>query len=56
MLDYLYFHQDHSSKHDKTFGNKRFGDLSGIEIPDVLMNLISCNNFSNGQYSTDILT
>ena len=55
-IDYLSFHQDKLSKHDKTFSNTRFDNLSGIGIPDVLTNLMLCHGFFKEQQYTVILT
>ena len=55
-IDYLSFHQDKLSKHDKTFSNTRFDNLSGIEIINIFVNLMSYNILSKEQQSTVILT
>ena len=44
-LDYMVLPQENWSKHDNTFKNTKFNELSGSGIPDILMNIMSCNGF-----------
>ena len=44
-LDYLCLHQENPSKQDKMFNKIRFNYFSGIGIPDVLMNIMTCQGF-----------
>ena len=44
-LDYLGLIKEKLSKHDNTFKNTRFKDLYGLGIPEILMNIMSCNLF-----------
>ena len=55
-LDYMYLIQDKLSKHDKNFVKKYFNYFSGIGVPEILMNLVSCHGFEKNQQSTVILT
>ena len=49
-IDYLSLLQVKLSKHDKNFENTKFNNLSGLVIPEILMNIMSCCVFINLQY------
>ena len=55
-LDYLGIFQYKWSKHNNKFENTKSEDLSGLGIPDTLMNIMSCHGFSKSSISTVILT
>ena len=55
-IDYMYFHQDKVLKHDMNLRNTIFDYFSGIRIPNVLKNLLSCCGISMEQHFTVILT
>ena len=46
---YLYFPQNKIHVANKVFENKTYNDISGIGIPELLMNIISCHGSTNGQ-------
>ena len=52
---YLGLIQEKLSKHDNNFKNNNFKDLSGLVIPDIFMNVISCHLFVKSSISTLIL-
>ena len=45
-LKYLFIQHDKLSSNDRSFHDSTFEYLSGIGIPEVLMNIISCHCFS----------
>ena len=49
-------HQDKLSKHDNNFEKTKFKNLSGLGIPAILMNIMSCHGFYKSSISTVILT
>ena len=53
--DYLCCKQAKLHVANKGFENKTFNDILGIGIPELLMNIISCNRFVNNIKSTVIL-
>ena len=55
-LDYLCLYQEKLSMQDKIFKNEILYYLSGIEIPDILMNIMKFQCFSGGQQSTAIIS
>ena len=55
-LDYLSLLQDNLSRLNNRFEKTKFKDLSGLVIPDTLMNIMSCCGFSESPISTVILT
>ena len=42
-IDYLGIVQDKLSKHDNSFENTKFKIFSGLIIPEILMNIMSCH-------------
>ena len=48
-LYYLCFLRDKSSKHDKSFEKQGLIIFSGMGIPDILMDLVSCHGFAKNQ-------
>ena len=44
-LDYLGLRQEMLSKHEDNFKNNKFNNLSGLRIPEILMNSMSCHGF-----------
>ena len=56
FLDYLGLLQEKLSKHDNNFENNKFNNLSGLEIPEILMNIIPCYVFAKSSIYTVILT
>ena len=48
--------QENLSKHDNNFKNTKFNNLSALQIPEILMNIMSCNGFVKSSISTIILT
>ena len=52
---YLCLYQAKLHFADKVFKNTTFNDISGIIIPEILINIISCNGFLNNVKSTVIL-
>ena len=55
-LEYTGLIQDKLSKHYNKFENTRVKNLSGLVIPDILINIMSCNGLSKYSISTVILT
>ena len=55
-LDYLGLLQEKLSKHDDKSKNAKFNNLSGLGIPDILMNIMSCHVFLKSSISTVIFT
>ena len=55
-FDSLGLLQDKLSKHDNKFEKTRFTNFSGLGIPDILMNIISCHGFSKSSIITVIFT
>ena len=53
--DYLCCQQAKLHVDNKGVENKTFNDISGIGIPELLMNIISCHRFVNNNKSTVIL-
>ena len=50
---YLVMLQDKLGKHENKFENSKFKHLFGLGIPDILMNIMSCDGFSkSSQYQT----
>ena len=56
FLDYLGLLQERLSKHYNNFKNTKFNNLSALQIPEILMNIMSCNGFVKSSISTIILT
>ena len=59
--DYIYFDymgliQNKLSKHGNKFENIKFKGLSGLEIPEIYMDIMSCYGFAKYSISTVILT
>ena len=54
--DYLCFQQAKLHFVNKIFENKKINDISGIRIPELLMNIISCHGFVNDKKSTIIFS
>ena len=54
-LYYLCLHKDGLSNQDEVLRNTKFGDLSGIVVPVVLMNIINFHGFSRDPQSIVIL-
>ena len=48
--------QERQSKHDNKFEKNKFNYLSGLGIPNILMNIMSCNGFDKSSILTVILT
>ena len=55
-LGYLGLLQYNLYKHDNNFGITKFNDLSGMVIPEMFMNVMSCHGFSKSPISTIILS
>ena len=55
-LDFLGLLQDNLSKHEKKIETTKFNDLSGLGIPEILMNIMSWQVFVEYLISTVILT
>ena len=55
-IDYLGLFQYKWSKHDNNFENTKFNNVSGLGIPEILMNIISCYGCSKSSISTVIST
>ena len=55
-LDYLGLLQEKLSKHDDKSKNAKFNNLSGLGIPDILVNIMSGHGFVKSSISTFILT
>ena len=53
--DYMCCQQAKLHVANKDFENKTFNDISGIRIPELFMNIISCHRFVNNNKSTVIL-
>ena len=53
---YLYFPQTKLHVANKGFENITYNDISGISIPELLMNIISCHGFVNNMTSDVILS
>ena len=47
--------QDKLSKHDNKSEKTKFNNFSGLGIPDIFMNIMSCHEFSKSSISTVIL-
>ena len=54
-VDYLCLLRDNLSKHNKKLGKIEFNDFSGMRIPEMLMNFVSCCVFWKNQQTTVIL-
>ena len=54
--DYLYFPQTQLHVANKGFENITYNDISGIGIPELLMNIISCHGFVSDTKSAVILS
>ena len=48
--------QDKLSKHDNKSEKTKFNNFSGLGIPDIFMNIMSCHGFVKYSISTVILT
>ena len=55
-INYLGLFQDNSFKYDNKFKNTKLNDLSGLGIPDILMNIMSFHGFAKSSILTVILT
>ena len=55
FLDDLCIQQDKPSSNDRSIKDTTFYDFSGIVIPEVLMNIMSCNGFAQEVNTTVIL-
>ena len=44
------------SKHEDNFNKTKLNDFSGLVIPAILMNIMSCHGFVKSSISTYILT
>ena len=55
-LDYLGILQRKLSSEENKFWKTKFNDLSGLGIPEILMNIMPCHGFSKLTTSTVILT
>ena len=53
---YLYFPQTKLHVANKGFENITYNDISGIGIPELLMNIISCHGFVSDTKSAVILS
>ena len=56
FLDYLGLIQYKLSKYDNKFEKTKFNNLSGMRIPEIVMNIMSCHVFSKYPISTVILS
>ena len=54
--DYLCCHKNKLHVANKGFENTTYNDISGIGIPELLMNIISCRGFVNNTKSDAILS
>ena len=54
-LDFLGLLQDNLSKHEKKIETTKFNDLSGLGIPEILMNIMSYYGFAISSISIVIL-
>ena len=55
-IGYMIMMQDNLSNHDNNFKNTKLNNVSGLGIPDVLMNIMSCHGFLQPSISKVILT
>ena len=53
-LNYIHFNQHKCSNINKSLNNTTYGDFSGIGIPEIFMNIISCNDFQGRRQFIDI--
>ena len=54
--DYLCCPQTKLHVTNNGFENKKYNDISGVGIPEILMNIISCHGFVNNKNSVVILS
>ena len=54
-LDHLVLLQGKLSKHDDNFKNIKFNNMSGLGVPEILMNIVSCHGYVKSSISTVIL-
>ena len=54
-LDYMGLHREKLSKDDSNFKKTKFNNLSELKIPDILINIMSCQGFLKYSLSTIIL-
>ena len=55
-LDYLGILQKHLSDHNNKVKETKLNELSGLIIPETIMNIMSCHGFSKPTISTVIIT
>ena len=54
-LDYMVLLQEKLSRHNDNPKKTKLNDLTGFGIPEILMNIMSCNGFVKSSISTVIL-